>query len=138
MKLPKRFTLSHLLIVTLLVALIFGYAIRRKQLLIAEVERLSDYTSVIEVSDDWFWPTVTPTAIILLTRDENGQLSNGDEIVGTTEAQEFYEAAEKRLYVIGVKDIRYGLVNREMRDGQVHEEIVSSPALNELMKRFSK
>lgn len=110
MKLPKRFSLAALLLLMLLVASVFGYAQWRKQWLIAEVKRLGEYTSRIEVSEDWFWPSVTPTAQIVLAQNSVGQMSDGDRTYRATEVKELYESVEKRLRAIGVNEVAYGVI----------------------------
>lgn len=52
MKLPKRFSLSALLVLMLVVASIFGYAQWRRQWIIAEVKSLSEYSVTTKVNLD--------------------------------------------------------------------------------------
>ena len=65
MTVPKRFSLSTLLLSMLAVSAVFGYAQWRRLVLVKEVQVLQEYgVEGISVSDDWLWPTVPRTVVI--------------------------------------------------------------------------
>lgn len=69
--LPKRFALSTLLVVMVATAILFGGAQWRRQRSIAEVANLrAAGVEGLVVTDDWFWPTASGTAVIRLARHE--------------------------------------------------------------------
>lgn len=65
MKFPKRFALSTLLLLMVVVAAVFGYAQWRRQWLIREIDRLkSAGVEMAGLNDNWFWPRVEGRASI--------------------------------------------------------------------------
>jgi hypothetical protein len=106
MALPKRFALSTLLLVMLLVSLVFGYAQWRKQYLIRAVEELNEsgLTEVpFRVTDNPFWPHVTPRLLVVVfKRNSQGQLVRGGKIYGDDKLKPLFAALEARYRPIGV------------------------------------
>lgn len=96
MKLPKRFALSTLLVLVLIVASVFGFAQWRRQGLVAEVAQLQQRdVSGLVLSDGWFWPTVSRSASIIVTHYDEARVQ---EIM-------------RRLQTIGVADVTYILLD---------------------------
>lgn len=110
MKVPKRFALSTMLLVMLLVSLVFGYAQWRKHWLKQEIKELKRTgTCVFRFSDSWFWPTVSSNAVIVLQRWSDGTYIVADKTLNHDEAMGYYHSIRARLKAIGVKDVDYGM-----------------------------
>ena len=118
MKLPKRFTLSTLLLVMLLVSLVFGYAQRRRQWLKSEVNAVMDEadkfpssqsTLKIVFHDNWFWPTVSQTTHVVLEKGEAGNFLVDGKALSLSEAQQFLMAKADCLRAMGVTHFAYGV-----------------------------
>ena len=126
MKIPKRFALSTLLLVMLLVSLVFGYAQWRRQWLKAEVESLVSeidpvlkenrpFTQPIQFYDDWFWPTVSADVGVGIRLVDDGEYAAKGRTLTTAEAKEYLKAKADRLRVIGVKRVMFVLLVPERR-----------------------
>ena len=67
-KIPSRFALSTLLLAMLGASLFFGAAAWRRQRQVDEIAELNAAgVSGLKISDAWFWPTVSGSAVIRLT-----------------------------------------------------------------------
>lgn len=101
-KLPKRFALSTLLVVMVATALLFGAAQWRRQRLIAEVASLrAAGVEGLVVSDDWFWPTASGTAVIRLANDV---------YFGAPDVKERFTALRDRAVACGAGDVAYEMM----------------------------
>ena len=101
-KLPKRFALSTLLVVMVATALLFGAAQWRRQRLIAEVASLRDAgVEGLVVSDDWFWPTASGTAVIRFANDV---------YFGAPDVKERLTALRNRAVACGAEDVAYEMM----------------------------
>lgn len=101
-KLPKRFALSTLLVVMVATALLFGGAQWRRQRLIAEVASLrAAGVEGLVVTDDWFWPTASGTAVIRLANDV---------YFGSPDMKERLAALRDRAIACGAGDVAYEMV----------------------------
>lgn len=108
MKLPKRFALSTLLLVMLLVSLVFGYAQWRRQWLIAEVDRLkSEGVEMAELSSNWFWPQVEGEAKITFASEGPDSYSFRGRTVALDEVKKQFRDLTSRVHQIGVARISY-------------------------------
>jgi hypothetical protein len=68
MKFPRRYTLSALLVATLIVAITLGYVQWRRAAIAKSIEQShSEWTVRAELRGNWFWPEVR--AIIVMPRD---------------------------------------------------------------------
>ncbi len=126
MRLPKRFALSTLLLLMLVVASVFGYAQWRRQWLIAEVASLNDPLlgihldgqPLVHITDSWFWPTVNDRSTIFIVRSEHKGFYNvHGKPLSNTQAKAYFETLAHRLHRIGVNDISFGLLTRRARPG---------------------
>ena len=112
MKLPKRFALSSLLMVMLVVASVFGYAQWRRQSLISEANDLREKGVVgITVNDSWFWPEVRQYAFIRClsyspTIYSPPSFKTQDAVVSAEEAYLFYADIAERLDDLGIENDR--------------------------------
>ena len=101
-KLPKRFALSTLLVVMIATAILFGAAQWRRQRLIAEVASLrAAGVEGLAVSDDWFWPTASGTAVIRLANDV---------YFGAPDVKERFAALRDRAIACGAGDVAYEMM----------------------------
>jgi len=101
-KLPKRFALSSMLVVMVVTALLFGGAQWRRQRLIAEVASLrAAGVEGLVVTDDWFWPTASGTAVIRLANDV---------YFGSPDMKERLTALRDRAIACGAGDVVYEMV----------------------------
>lgn len=113
MKLPKRFALSTLLLLMLMVAAVFGYAQWRRQWLLSEVKALNMNGGVLaplQFTDSKWWPHVSGEAIVVLQRNDDGTFIVDKEAVGVPAAEGFYEAMTDRLHAIGVRKVFYAVM----------------------------
>lgn len=138
MKLPKRFTLSTLLLAMLLASLVFGYAQWRKQWLLKEVKALNLsghlFTS-LKYRDALFWPLVSGNATAVLQRQDDGTYVVGKKSVGTAEAEAFLQELTARLRSVGVEKVSYAvMVERGHTRYQVY---LNLQAITDLRKDFA-
>ena len=127
MKIPKRFTLSTLLLLMLVVASVFGYAQWRKQWMLAEVAILNDKSLGIWhfddsppvcISNSWFWPTVNEQAAVVIARGEyKNTYSIHGKPLSNAEAKAYFQTMANRLHRIGVEDVSFVLVSKCNRFG---------------------
>jgi hypothetical protein len=119
MKLPRRFTLSVLLLVITAVAMLFGYAGWRKRQLVSEVAKLrQDGMTRISVSDDWFWPVPLSDGIVSFDKDKNGRFLADGKVLAQEELITRYAHFEGRLKALGVSPVTLELmVEKEMSGG---------------------
>jgi len=113
MKLPKRFALSTLLLVMLLVSLVFGYAQWRRQWLLSEVKTLNMSGCVfapLQFTDSELWPYVSGDAIVVLQRNDDGTFVVDKKSVDAPDAEAFYESMTDRLHAIGVQKVSYAVM----------------------------
>jgi hypothetical protein len=97
-----RFALSTLLLAMLGVSLFFGAAAWRRQRLVDEVAKLrAAGVYGLTISNDWFWPTVSDSAVIRLTNDVN---------FGATDMAPQYRALRDRARALGVEKFAYEMV----------------------------
>lgn len=114
MALPKRFALSTLLLVMLLVSLVFGYAQWRRQWLTRQIEAMEGTgISVIKLSDSWFWPSVSSRAVVLFSQGNDGTYLIADKALNPDEAKVYYDSIRVRLRAIGVDDVSCGMLRVE-------------------------
>ncbi len=121
MKLPRRFALSTLLLMLLVVALVFGYAQWRRQRLIQQVAKLqSSVYSDMDLVDHWFWPTVPSQVTVMLFEGQDGSficpppdfgmgnaaLNDGKHYT-REEAKRYFVVCRENLQAIGVQDVKY-------------------------------
>jgi len=108
MKLPKRFTLSTLLLVMLLVSLVFGYAQWRRQWLIAEIDRLkSEGVEMAGLSSNWFWPRVEGRAAITFVSEGPATYSYRGTAFTVEQAKERCRNLTNQIREVGVTQIYY-------------------------------
>jgi hypothetical protein len=88
MTIPKRFALSTLLLVMLLVSLVFGYAQWRRQRLISEAQSLAaEGVYLTNFRTGWFWPTAGDKAHVFtfgLGKAEIGEIAERLASLGIT------------------------------------------------------
>ena len=110
-KLPKRFALSTLLLAMFFASLVFGYAQWRRQWLAQQIKQLEGSgSSVVKLSDSWFWPSVTPRATVVFKRDDNDAYVTAGKRLTAAEAKAHYDATRARLHAIGVSEVACGLL----------------------------
>jgi hypothetical protein len=107
MRLPKRFTLSSLLLVMLLVSLVFGYAQWRRQWFLSEVDALNkDYGTSLLATDGLFWPTVAQRNITLkFTKSVHGNYVRDGKIYDYEQLMSYLEPLVVKYRAVGVKSI---------------------------------
>ncbi len=92
MSFPKRFALSTLLLVMLLVSLVFGYAQWRRQRLVREAQSLAEQGAYLtNFRSGWFWPIAGDKAYVFTFGFEKGEVAE----------------IEERLTSLGVSRIRW-------------------------------
>lgn len=118
MKPPKRFALSTLLLLMLVVAVMFGYAQWRRLGLIAEVERLNEIGAVpvqqlntrlnarsmteLHVKGG-FWPSAYPKIVTMRGyMDAGGRYNFGGKSRSPSDTKEFLQTLEHRLRATGI------------------------------------
>lgn len=127
MTVPKRFSLSTLLLLTLAVAVVFGYAQWRRLVLVKEVQVLQEYgVEGISVSDGWLWPTVPRTVVIREVVMPPESFSSAMETI------RLYEEITARLNRIGATDLSYDVA---LLDGP-SPRIVTMKNLDELREHL--
>ena len=111
MRIPKRFTLSTLLVVMLVVASVFGYAQWRRLWLKSEVEAsenaLSQSSLKLRFHDDWFWPTISQESYIDIEKSDAGTFIADGRTLTPSEAKQFLMAKADRLHAMGAKHFRF-------------------------------
>jgi hypothetical protein len=116
MRLPKRFALSTLLLLMLVVASVFGYAQWRRQWLKAEIEKLNRESDpllngrTLPLYDHWFWPTVPDYCSAVIRDERHGKYFADGKTMSSAEAKEYLSNKADRLHAIGVKHVVYGLL----------------------------
>ena len=119
MKLSKRFALSTLLLLMLVVALVFGYAQWRKQRLLSRLAELRDEERVqVQVSDDWFWPELRGEAVVSFNRDKNGKLLSGQDILTNEELSARCAILDGELKGLGASSVAVAIVCEEELYGE--------------------
>lgn len=132
MKLPKRFALSTLLLLMLVVALVFGYAQWRRQWLLAEIRQLNALSTRVAPGlwfepirtlpelqvRDGLWPTVMapslPIPICFVRSDNNSYLLPGDKMeYGINELRARLTELQRRLIAVGLSEVEF----RQYGDG---------------------
>ena len=110
MAIPKRFALSTLLLLMLIVASIFGFAQWRRQSLISEANDLREMgVAGVAVKDSWFWPSLRPYQVDVKcvsyspTVYSPSNLLCSDVVVSAATAYEFYSDIAGRLNELGVE-----------------------------------
>lgn len=111
MKLPKRFALSTLMLMMLLVSLVFGYAQWRRQWLKAEVAHLNDANGTnLEVSDGMFWPTVEQRNVTLaFTKSIHGDFVRDGKTYNYDQLMSYLSPTVVRFRAVGVDRITFSL-----------------------------
>jgi hypothetical protein len=105
---PRRFTLSTLLLVMLLVSLVFGYAQWRRQWLISEIDRLkSEGVQIAGLNDNWFWPQVEGEATITFASEGPDSYSFRGRTVTPDQVKHQFRDLTSRVHQIGVARISY-------------------------------
>jgi hypothetical protein len=79
MRIPRRFALSTLLLLMLVVASIFGYAQWRRQWILQKEKELEAQGARILVGDDWFWPVLSSYAVVRVDMKPDGIFLVGEE-----------------------------------------------------------
>lgn len=116
MTLPKRFALSTLLLLMLVVASVFGYAQWRRQWLKAEIGKLNRASDpllqgrTLPIYDDWFWPTVPEYAGAVIRKERHGRYFADGKTITSAEAKEYLSNKADKLHAIGVKNVVYCLL----------------------------
>jgi hypothetical protein len=125
MKLPKRFALSTLMLVMLLVSLVFGYAQWRRQWLIRQVAELqAESHSDVALNDHWFWPTVNAAVTVQLFEVDdntyirppanysmlNSNLSEGTRYTRKA-AEAYFSSIRDQYHAIGVEEVFFRVSN---------------------------
>ena len=122
MRLPKRFALSTLLLVMLLVSLVCGFIQWRRMRLIREVKELTvignENLSIAQgthflstfpppVLNDGWWPTVEaqPTTICVKLDDYGQSVVVGGRKYSLDEAKDALSKLRRRLIAIGIEDV---------------------------------
>jgi hypothetical protein len=102
MKIPRRFTLSALFLLTIALTLFFGFAQWRRQALVKEVLELQGYgVEGLTVSDHWLWPTVSSTVLI------HEVVMPPESRSSALETVRLYEEITARLNRLGVTVLSY-------------------------------
>ena len=134
---PRRFTLAALMLLITGVAVVFGYAAWRKRNLLKEVAELKQSTtSVIEVSDGWFWPPVREPVMLTLRQDGAGAIFDGDSAIEVDELKARYSEFSRRLNAIGVRDVHLGFVREKDVQGKTVLEIKAYESFDQYAKRM--
>ena len=125
MTIPKRFALSTLLLVMLLVSLVFGYAQWRRQWLEAEVNEIiaeSDpllrsvpWVRPLQIRDGWFWPEAPEAVGVAIQKGRYGNFIVKGESVTAAEAKEYLQQRARHLHAIGVEKVVYTLLIADNR-----------------------
>ena len=102
MELPRRFALSTLLLLMLVVASVFGYAQWRRQWLKSEVQRFKfENVEALEFSDHWFWPTTTKFALVTWTTNGQGDVFHEGVLETPEAASHRYETLAAEIRELG-------------------------------------
>lgn len=102
MRIPKRFTLAALFLLTTALALLMGFAQWRRHVFVEEVLALQGYgVEGISVSDHWLWPTATGTVLI------HEVVMPPESRSSALETVRLYEEITARLDRIGVTVLSY-------------------------------
>jgi len=111
MTVPKRFSLSTLLLLMLAVAAVFGYAQWRRQWLRAEVADLNDAIRTnLEVRDGMFWPAVGQRNVTLaFTKSIHGDFVRDGKTYNYDQLMSYLSPAVVRLRAVGVDRITFSL-----------------------------
>jgi hypothetical protein len=127
MKVPKRFTLSALFLLTTALTLFLGFAQWRRLVMVKEVQVLQGYgVEGISVSDDWLWPTVPRTVVIREVVMPPESFSSAMETI------QLYEEITAKLNRIGATDLSYEVT---LLDGP-SPRIVTMKDLDELREHL--
>ena len=119
MKLPKRFALSTLLLLMLVVAVVFGYAQWRRLSLTAEVAELNELGEIVLampnsstktrtfstlLTKGEFWPTIYTDSVLVFGKDNGGgEYEFGGEVYSAANARLYLSRLEQRLRALGVQ-----------------------------------
>ncbi len=127
MKLPRRFTLMTLFVLTTALSLFLGFAQWRLQVLVKEVLDLQGYSvEGLSISDHWLWPIVS-TAVVI-----HEVVMPPESHPSAIETVRLYEEITARLNRLGVTGVSYEvtLLNRQ------NPQIVMMKSLDELREHI--
>jgi hypothetical protein len=120
MRVPRRFTLSSLLLIVTATAVLLGYTQWRRQWLknaVAEFNKA--HGTDLVMSQTLFWPKATPRKVTLtFTQNIGGQLVRGGKEYSYSEIN----SAANRLMAMGVDEVVFDL-NRENGEHIYYEQI---------------
>lgn len=122
---PKRFALSTLMLMMLVVAVVFGYAQWRRQWLIRQVAELQAAShSDLTFNDHWFWPTVNSAVTVQLFEVDdntyvrppaNYSMMNSNLSEGThytrKKAEAYLSSIRDQCHAIGVEEVLFRISN---------------------------
>jgi hypothetical protein len=118
MKFPKRFALSTLLLMMLVVAAVFGYAQWRRQWLtkrIASLER--HWRDEVTLSDNWLWPTVSCDFVdVFVDARLDGSFNFDGERCNREQVKVRYAKLREAFQSIGIKEVSLWLAVEMPRD----------------------
>lgn len=120
MKIPKRFALSTLLLLMLVVASVFGYAQWRKQRLqsrLAEINKREGWQ--IGVSEEWFWPKPVLGPVISYNRNSDNKFYKGGKILTDDEVRSRNIRLSNELEEIGVTFISFVMMCEKEVNGRM-------------------
>lgn len=110
-RIPKRFALSTLLLLMLVVALVFGYAQWRKQWIISEIEKLrAEGVVYLTMRDGWLQPTIDHEVRVFMAYCETKGFSYKGNSYTSDEAGNRFRTLTDRLHAIGVDRVSWWLV----------------------------
>jgi hypothetical protein len=133
MTIPKRFALSTLLLLMLVVASIFGFAQYRRQWLKSEAAKLNEEDiTLIDVTEHWFWPTPSETIYVLWRQDKDGNLLHDEAHTSVDEAESRFAELSRRLNAIGVNQVFPALAIERDDSGKTVLMIKPLTSLDEL------
>ena len=114
MRVPKKFALSTMLMLMLLVAAVFGFLAYRKNSLnreVAAINRLYGEISpaqgvIVKLNESWLWPVlVRKEATVVFKQDADGNLYVKDTPTSTAIVRAEYEKMKQRLVAIGIQTV---------------------------------
>jgi hypothetical protein len=127
MGIPRRFTLTALLLLVTFGAALFGYAAWRKQAIKAEAVRLNrEGISHVEITDHWFWPMASKQVYVLWRQD-------GANFTTLNDAKLRFARLSDRLHAIGVREVTPAWIIEEDEKGNLTLMIKPIASLDELV-----
>lgn len=120
MAIPKRYGLSTLLFLMLVVAAVFGFVAWRTNGMRSEVARINrEEVGRLTLSDDWFFPKVKDRALLKLKKDIKGELYIAEKVEPKEVIVAKFEETANQMRQLGANEIQILYSEEREHEGEI-------------------